>query len=129
LLPFQYQWRKDGIPLTGATASRWTIFGANANDAGDYDVMVSNVSGSTTSAVAKVTVILGPSLTIQLKEYVEITINGMAGHTYGIEYTTDLSQTASWINATNLTLETPIQTWVDVESAMNARRFYHVIAR
>jgi len=61
--------------------------------------------------------------------YAGVTIDGVAGFTYGIQYTTDLRDTNSWVNATNLTLEFPVQTWIDLESATNARRFYRILAR
>jgi hypothetical protein len=51
-----FQWRKDGIPVTGATDSRFTIPSAAPGDAGAYDVVASNTLGSVTSQRARVTV-------------------------------------------------------------------------
>jgi hypothetical protein len=45
----QYQWRKGGSAISGATASSYTIASAAATDAGSYDVVVSNTLGSATS--------------------------------------------------------------------------------
>jgi hypothetical protein len=51
-----FQWRKDGSPISGATASRLTVASATEADAGAYDVVVSNPVGSVTSERANVTV-------------------------------------------------------------------------
>jgi hypothetical protein len=57
-----YQWRKGGNPLTnggaiaGANSPTLTITGATAADAGSYDVVITNVAGSITSAAATLTV-------------------------------------------------------------------------
>ena len=51
-----YQWRKDGAILAGAQDSLLTLTNVQGADAGYYDVIVSNVSGSVTSAVAGLTV-------------------------------------------------------------------------
>ncbi len=53
--PFTYQWRKNGVALPGATSDTLVLSGA-PGDAGSYDVIVSNGSGSVTSAAAVVTV-------------------------------------------------------------------------
>jgi parallel beta-helix repeat protein len=58
--PLSYQWRKDGCNLTGATGSLLSRDNLTANDAGDYRVVVTNVSGATTSAVATLTMIVPP---------------------------------------------------------------------
>jgi hypothetical protein len=50
------QWRKNGVPVTGATDSRFTIASAAPADAGAYDVVASNPLGSATSERAQVTV-------------------------------------------------------------------------
>jgi hypothetical protein len=50
------QWRKNGVPVTGATDSRLTIPSATNADAGAYDVVASNPLGSATSDRAVVTV-------------------------------------------------------------------------
>jgi hypothetical protein len=50
------QWRKDGMPVTGATEARFTIASAAPTDAGAYDVVASNLLGSATSERAVVTV-------------------------------------------------------------------------
>jgi len=75
--PLSYQWRKttpavtplnDGGNLTGSHSSTLTFTGVAVTDAGTYDVVVSNVAGSATSASANLTVIpllIPPALTTQ----------------------------------------------------------------
>jgi hypothetical protein len=48
------QWRKDGNPIKGATSSTLAIPGAAPSDAGSYDVVASNASGSAESQRARV---------------------------------------------------------------------------
>lgn len=52
-----YQWRKDGVALTGATSSTLTFPSVTSGDAGTYTVVVTNSAGSVTSngAVLSVT--------------------------------------------------------------------------
>lgn len=50
------QWRKDGVPLTDATARTLSFAAASASDSGIYDVVASNPSGTVTSERARVTV-------------------------------------------------------------------------
>jgi hypothetical protein len=54
--PFTYQWRKDGVDIAGAVSATLSINAAGLSSAGDYDVVVTNASGSATSAAATVTV-------------------------------------------------------------------------
>jgi hypothetical protein len=51
-----YQWRYNGGIIGGAQASSYTIAAASGINVGAYDVIVSNVSGSITSAVAQLIV-------------------------------------------------------------------------
>lgn len=50
--PLSYQWHKDGTPVTGATANRYTIDEVQPGDAGRYTVVVRNAVGQATSAEA-----------------------------------------------------------------------------
>ncbi len=54
--PLSYQWKKDGIDITGATASTLTITDADESDAGSYTCYVSNAAGNVTSNAATLTV-------------------------------------------------------------------------
>jgi uncharacterized delta-60 repeat protein len=60
--PLTYQWRKDGTNLdgggtvSGATADTLTLAGVGGADAAGYSVVVSNASGSATSADAALSV-------------------------------------------------------------------------
>ncbi|MBI5426114.1 MAG: immunoglobulin domain-containing protein [Opitutae bacterium] len=54
--PITYQWKKNGVDISGATtASFWKSPVATA-DAGDYTLVATNASGSTTSSVVTVQV-------------------------------------------------------------------------
>lgn len=64
---FSYQWRKYGVAVAGATNASLVLSGSAA-DAANYDVQVSNALGTTTSAVAQVSVASSasaPVITIQ----------------------------------------------------------------
>jgi uncharacterized delta-60 repeat protein len=50
--PLNYQWWKDGLAVTRGTDATLAFSSAQGTDAGNYSVVVSNLSGSVTSRVA-----------------------------------------------------------------------------
>jgi hypothetical protein len=60
-LPMEFQWRRDGVELPGATATSLSLPASPQPVAGAYDVVIRNYSGSVTSAPAAL-VISGGSL-------------------------------------------------------------------
>jgi hypothetical protein len=63
--PLSYQWSLNGTALSGATSSTLTLTNVPTTDAGSYAVVVANVAGSVTSAVATLTVLVPPGITTQ----------------------------------------------------------------
>lgn len=65
--PLAYQWRKDGVVLTGATSSTLVLGAVSLAQTGDYSVVVTNDAGTIASASARldVTVVLqSPQITV-----------------------------------------------------------------
>ncbi len=58
--PIQYQWKRNGSPITGANAARYSDV-ASAATAGSYTVALQNSAGSTESTPAVVTVLPVPA--------------------------------------------------------------------
>src|SRR5713101_2815978 len=54
--PLSFQWRKDGVPIVGATKDQIVLAHPQFSDAGMYSVIVSNAAGRVTSAEAGLTV-------------------------------------------------------------------------
>lgn len=54
--PLSCQWRFNGVNISGATATNYTIANVQVTNAGAYSVVASNAAGSVTSAVAILTV-------------------------------------------------------------------------
>jgi hypothetical protein len=54
--PLAFQWRKDGVPISGATAATLSLEAVQPSDAGSYSVVVSNTAGAATSVAAQVTI-------------------------------------------------------------------------
>lgn len=85
--PLSYQWRRRGTNLAGATHSTHAIAAANADDAGDYDVLVSGPCGSTASPTATLTVhsppvIHSPAWTEELFGFEVVTVTGLRHTVY-----------------------------------------------
>ena len=77
----QYQWQHNGTSITGATNSTLTLTGIDSADAGSYQVVISNGSGSATSMAATFNLAYPPQ----------------------IVWTTPSAPSTNWIN-TNITL-------------------------
>jgi trimeric autotransporter adhesin len=60
-----YQWRKNGVSISGATSSTYTIPAATSADAGNYDVVVTGGCGVVTSSVASLTLNSAPVINTQ----------------------------------------------------------------
>ena len=56
-----YQWRQNGMLLGGATNPTWTVNNAQPTHDGDYDVVISNALGVTTSASVTFSVVPEPA--------------------------------------------------------------------
>jgi len=81
--PLAYQWRKDGA-MIGDTANRFgttnstlLIFNFAPTDEGGYTVLVTNNYGAKTSAVATLTIIQTPMITLQ-----PVSMNVLTGQTF-----------------------------------------------
>ena len=60
-----YQWRFNGEDIPDAIDSSYTIDSVGTENAGDYDVVITNNYGSVTSTVASLTVLEPPEITTQ----------------------------------------------------------------
>ncbi len=58
--PFAFQWRQGGTNISDATNSTYTILNVQHSNAGNYSVVITNLYGSVTSAVAVLNVINDP---------------------------------------------------------------------
>ena len=55
-----YQWQKNGVNISGATGTSYTLASVSPGDAGGYTVVATNPSGSVTSTVALLAVMVAP---------------------------------------------------------------------
>lgn len=96
LKPLAYQWQFKGSDLAGQTKPILLLHGVTANEAGSYSVIVSNLTGVSTSAAANLTI--SPSdprpwlalMNVSNSSYVQCALTGSVSRTYWIEATTNL---------------------------------------
>jgi uncharacterized repeat protein (TIGR01451 family) len=64
--PLGYQWRRNGVAISGATSASYVLNPTAGTDNGaQFTVVVTNAAGSVTSSVATLTVNVAPSITTQ----------------------------------------------------------------
>ena len=56
-----YQWRKNGVAISGANSASYSIASVATTDSGNYSVVVTNSAGSATSNDSVLNVIVAPS--------------------------------------------------------------------
>jgi lysophospholipase L1-like esterase len=61
--PLNYQWQFNGANIANATSSLLSLTNIQISDAGNYSVIVTNVAGVATSAVAVLTILTPPLIT------------------------------------------------------------------
>ena len=102
--PLRYQWHfNTNTPLANQTNASMTIASAQTNDAGGYAVVVTNSSGSVTSTVATLTVLLPapPAITAQPQNWTNVV--GFAA-TFGVGATGSAPLRYQWYFNTNTLL-------------------------
>lgn len=109
--PFAYQWNTNGVPIPGAVSASYSVTNAQTNDSGAYTVVITNLAGSITSAVALVDVGYAPVIVQQ-----PLSITNAVGDTNGFSVTMfgSNSMLYQWFkdglaipNATNISLVLP----------------------
>jgi GH25 family lysozyme M1 (1,4-beta-N-acetylmuramidase) len=104
-----YQWRFNGTNITGANGSSYTRNNAQYADAGNYNVLVTNIVGTTTSSNALLSILTAAPAQLQTVSWVpadaslQIRIMGDPGATYYVQSSTNL---VDWTPLTNVTIIT-----------------------
>ena len=127
-----YQWyrhpsdRPDGL-IAGATNATYTTPPMSTN--ATYWASISNSAGSVLSDKATVTVVAdAPRLTLERAGALPVlSLDGLVGFTYRIEYSTNLSAT-NWTSLVELSLRTSPFTFNDSGWSNSPARFYRAVA-
>ena len=120
-LSLAYQWFFNNTnALAGATNSTLTLSPARFAEAGAYDLVVTNTSGSVTSQPATVTVVasLGQS-TVPV-----LSLAGDPGTVLDLEQTSGFAPTNIWLPLATVTLTNNPQFFPDLSAVGEPKRFY-----
>src|SRR4030095_11677755 len=96
-----FRWRKDDVPIPGATNTSLTMTNLQITNAGIYTLVVTNLSGSVTSSPAALDMKFAEFGIGLTNSTIGLSIGGTTGMTYGVRYSPDL---ISWFGLTNVTL-------------------------
>lgn len=126
-----YQWKLNGVNISGATSATLTITNVQASSAGKYQVVVSNSDGTATSAEANLSVVLQtavPRITAVLKSStdnsVSISVTTRAGKTYTLETQVTINA-STWNQVSTQQGDGSVKTLTDA-NASGSVRFYRV---
>ena len=121
-----YQWLFNTGVIGGATASSYTVTGAQTNNAGNYSVVVTNTAGTVTSSNALLTV--NPpqppqflSVSLLSNGVVQMVLSGQTGSSYAIDGSSNL---VGWNPLTNFLITNGTYQFTDTSSTNNPSGFY-----
>jgi len=116
--PLSYQWRHEGMPVSGATTASLMITNAVLGNSGSYDVIVSNLAGTAFSRPA----VLNVSW-LSIASFAGLRLQGQVGSSIRIEYIENVDNN-NWLFLTNIVLPANPYIWIDYDSPNSSRRFY-----
>ena len=133
--PISYQWQKGGVNLSnggaisGIATNTLSIAPAATNHSGNYQVVVTNSSGSVTSSVAILSIVPVPRLAPSLlsgNPALNAT-GGVANSSYVVQRSTNLANTSGWVPVkTNVVPSNGSISFTDTNPPPSAQRFYRV---
>jgi hypothetical protein len=97
--PITYQWSKNGIALSGATASSLTFATVALTDAGAYSVVITDPAGLVTSSSATLTVdpVGGPPIPVSIVlQPIAVSATEGGAATFTVAVTGDATVTYQW---------------------------------
>jgi uncharacterized delta-60 repeat protein len=124
--PLEYQWQHDGTTILFGTNATLTLPSAQAADAGEYRVRVSNSAGSVTSEAALLTFVSQPALALTWSdEKLVLGLSGIAGKTYRVDYADRLEEPVLWNVLTNVILTSGASQSLEIpaEASVSERYF------
>ena len=101
-----YQWRFQGVDIPDATTDCYTLATVRPANAGNYDLVVTNLAAAVTSPVAVLTAV-GPLLTVSRGEpsqssggmtNVILVFPSITGLDYIVQYVDTLTNTNNWLS-------------------------------
>jgi T5SS/PEP-CTERM-associated repeat protein len=128
-VPVNYGWLLNNVPLadgggiTGSHTATLTIANVTSVNVGNYSVVATNQNFSNEHTLSTTASVSADSFTL----YPVITINGVPGNTYVVQYTSSLTPPVTWTPLATNTLGGPIQYVIDTNSPLSMKRFYSVI--
>ncbi len=128
--PLAYQWTFNGGTISSATASTLSLTNVQPAQAGSYAVIVTNIAGSATSAVANLRVLVPPSVfnLSATGKSVGLSFQSVSGLTYTLEYKTLLTDTNWTPIPPSITGDGTVLTLQDSDST-EVSRFYRVLCQ
>jgi hypothetical protein len=127
-----YQWRKNGMNLSGETNATYTIASASAGDAGDYAVAVSNAAGVVVSDAAALTVDIPVGFSGSASASngtVRIQFDGAAGEAFRLWASDDIALTPvtnTWTLLSNGVFGVGPVLFTDPDAATFPERYYGI---
>ncbi len=122
--PMSFQWEFNGSPIPNATNSWLSLINLQESNGGVYTARLSNPEGTNTTDDA-VLIVQPPPVRLSINARRQMTLQGMVGQTYYIQYTTNLAQgEAGWETITSVTLTNSVQSFSDPDFSTDAPRFY-----
>ena len=126
--PFSYRWRFNGANILYGTNAVYTIQAVTTTNTGQYSVVVTNLLGSDSSSDAVLTVMVPPTLELELwAGYPLLSLGGMLSNNFVVEYSTNLAGT-NWMNLLSLTnLPFSPYQFLDTSGDEEPSRFYRAL--
>ena len=95
--PLAYQWRRNGVPMSGATSSSYVVDPTGVADNGaQFSVVVTNGGGSVTSASATLTVNPAPVPPSILSQPASVTVTAPGAANFSVVATGDEPMSYQW---------------------------------
>jgi hypothetical protein len=122
--PLTLQWRRDGLPLPGATSLSLVLNPAALTDAGAYTLRATNAAGAATSLPATLTVLPRPAASVaRTPDGLALISPAQPGRTYTVLESSDL---VHWAVVTNLLAAGSLVAFTVEVGTDASQRFYQL---